>query len=638
MSSSLIRSSLSKFARDRTPRVGPMWSRQRQVPALPLPTVDATLTRYVDYVAPLLDSPALFNTRAIVQEFVDSPECAALQRELVAIGAENFHEREGSWVSGFWETMYLELRCAQPVNTTPYLLLAPDPARRDAVSRAANVLASLALHCRLVRSGHLPVDVERGDMPLDMRQYEMLYGVARLPVNGARDVLVRDDTARHVVVLRRNRVYALDVLDGANQPRAEADLAADLRAIVAAADAAGDAPPLPVATGLERDRWATLRGAVRATGALSAEALNVVETAIYVVALDHTRLPDLDAECAALLHGIDRSGADRRATHVRSRWWDKQQLVFGPDGSAASLLEHSPVDGHVSLSLFRLVDEQSRVAPPPPAPAQRHAAVREIKFDVDAELASALSRAEQDYVALNSAVDHVALRYDAFGTDFAKKSGVSPDALCQMAFQVAWFKAHERTDSTYESVNMKHFMGGRTETLRSVTPASALLQRLWDADEVRLQSGQVTKVTPKMKADALREACAAHVKRGGEARAGAGVDRHIWSLRQVALGKQRRLAGYEMPAFFTDASFGKLLTSVISTSNVSAPFFDLFGFGAVCNHGVGIAYNLNSDRMTFSVSSFSDQAAPLREKLVETLGEARALLEANPLASKQQQQ
>jgi hypothetical protein len=634
MSSGLIRSSLSKLARDHTPRVGAMWSRQRQVAALPLPTVDATLNRYIEYVAPLIDAASLHNTKAIVQEFVDSSECVALQRELASIGHENFHEREGSWVSGFWETMYLELRCAQPVNTTPYLLLAPDKARQDAVSRAANVLSTLALHCRLVRSGQLPIDIERGDVPLDMRQYEMLYGVARLPVNGTRDVLVRDDTARHVVVLRRNRFYALDVLDAANQPRSEADIAADLRAIVAAADAAGDAAPLPVLTGLERDRWAVLRSGLRGSSALSAEALNAVDTAIYVVALDHTRLPELDGECAALLHGIERAAdGSAAARHVRSRWWDKQQLVFGPDGSAASLLEHSPVDGHVSLSLFRLVDELSRVAPPPSQPTQRNAAVHEIKFDIEPELARSLPQLERDYVAANASVDHVALRYDAFGTDFAKKSGVSPDALCQMAFQVAYFKQHERTESTYESVNMKHFMGGRTETLRSVTPASALLQRLWDADEVRLQSGQVTKVTPKMKADALREACAAHVKRGGEAKAGAGVDRHIWALRQVALAKQRRVAGYEMPTFFTDASFGKLLTSVISTSNVSAPFFDLFGFGAVCGNGVGIAYNLNNDRMTFSVSSFTGQAAPLRAALVETLGEARELLEANPLPS-----
>jgi hypothetical protein len=68
------------------------------------------------------------------------------------------------------------------------------------------------------------------------------------------------------------------------------------------------------------------------------------------------------------------------------------------------------------------------------------------------------------------------------------------------------------------------------------------------------------------------------------------------------------------------------LTSVISTSNVSAPFFDLFGFGAVCGNGIGIAYNLNRDRMSFSFSSFTKQAAGFRSAFVETVNETRDLL------------
>jgi hypothetical protein len=99
---------------------------------------------------------------------------------------------------------------------------------------------------------------------------------------------------------------------------------------------------------------------------------------------------------------------------------------------------------------------------------------------------------------------------------------------------------------------------------------------------------------------------------------------------ETALAKRRRLSNYDVPRFFDDPAFSRLLTSgtysrffvsfatdddddatnlscfvfvfwhfcllrlcrlfalfcmffpkVISTSNVSAPFFDIFGFGAV---------------------------------------------------------
>lgn len=610
----------------RSLRSGAMWAQQRLVAPLPLQPLDVTLQRYAVYVEPLLTADELRNTRAIVAEFGQSREAAALQRELAAIGADNFYEREGSFVSGFWDSMYLELRCRQPVNTTPYLLLAADRQRVDGVARAANLMHALATHRLHVRRGTLPVDLER-DAPLDMRQYELLYGVTRVPAPG-RDRLVRVDDSRHVAVLRRNRVFVVDIVGADHAPRSEAEIAADLRAVVVAADLAGAAPPVPALTGGERERWAALRSRLQAHSAINCETLSAIESAIWVVALDEAQPAGLDAQCATLLHGID-------AGQVRARWWDKQQTVFLPDGGAAALLEHSPVDGHVSLSLYRLVDELSRAPPPAPRAATAAASVRELKWDLDAALLRDIEREEAQYVADNACVDHAALRLDSLGTEFAKQHGLSPDALCQAMFQIAYFKQHERTESTYESVNMKHFMGGRTETLRSVTPQSALLQRLWDADEMRQANGHVVRVTPAMKIDALRSACAAHVARGREAKAGHGVDRHVWSLYQVAQARRRRLSNYELPALFTDPAFARLLTSVISTSNVSAPFFDLFGFGAVCGNGIGIAYNLNRDRMTFSFSSFTNQAAGFRTAFLETVDETRALLGSGTSNAKQ---
>jgi hypothetical protein len=55
---------------------------------------------------------------------------------------------------------------------------------------------------------------------------------------------------------------------------------------------------------------------------------------------------------------------------------------------------------------------------------------------------------------------------------------------------------------------------------------------------------------------------------------------------------------------------------VLSTSNVSAPFLDVFGFGAVTPRGVGIAYSLSDNDITVSVSSFTSQASALRTAIV----------------------
>ena len=63
-------------------------------------------------------------------------------------------------------------------------------------------------------------------------------------------------------------------------------------------------------------------------------------SALFVLCLD-SHAPASLQECSThLLHG-DGS----------NRWWDKLMFVVFRDGTAASLLEHTPIDGHTVLRL-----------------------------------------------------------------------------------------------------------------------------------------------------------------------------------------------------------------------------------------------------------------------------------------------
>lgn len=47
--------------------------------------------------------------------------------------------------------------------------------------------------------------------------------------------------------------------------------------------------------------------------------------------------------------------------------------------------------------------------------------------------------------------------------------GTSPDAACQMAFQIAFFQVHGKQPPTYEACATRSFFHGRTETIRSAS-------------------------------------------------------------------------------------------------------------------------------------------------------------------------
>jgi hypothetical protein len=104
---------------------------------------------------------------------------AVTVRSVIALSRVACSHRPNA-VSGFWDSMYREARCRQPVNMTPYLLLKRDLQRQDPAQRAALLLHGLARHRQMILKGTLDIDRDRG-RPMDMRQYEMLYGHARIP-------------------------------------------------------------------------------------------------------------------------------------------------------------------------------------------------------------------------------------------------------------------------------------------------------------------------------------------------------------------------------------------------------------------------------------------------------------------------
>ena len=98
----------------------------------------------------------------------------------------------------------------------------------------------------------------------------------------------------------------------------------------------------------------------------------------------------------------------------------------------------------------------------------------------------------------------------------------------------------------------------------------------------------------------LDAACARHRTVAGDAAAGLGVDRHLFSL----LSLQTEL-GEETSGIFKDDMWTKLNTSILSTSNVNGGSIKVLGFGAVCPQGYGLGYTVEDNSLSMSVSNYT---------------------------------
>eukprot|EP00937_MAST-01D_sp_MAST-1D-sp2_P007548 g7548.t1 len=287
-----------------------VWARhQALLPLLPLPPLNATLERYLEFVTPLLSADELSATRRAVS--ASRAPLAALHAELERRRAAA--GRTTSYVKPHWDDMYLGGRYAIPINSNPGLLFRRDPRRPSQCARAASLLvASFEWHRELVR-GTIAPD-EMGGRPCCMDEYSRVLAAARIPRAGRDEWWTAEQgraPPRHVVVLCSRGWYEVECVRAgagagagadagvgavAGAVRSEASIAAALASIVrreadkegARALGGGAAPPpLGVLSSQLREEWAASRSLLAAAGdGRNARLLERVDSALLVLVLE----------------------------------------------------------------------------------------------------------------------------------------------------------------------------------------------------------------------------------------------------------------------------------------------------------------------------------------------------------------
>jgi carnitine O-acetyltransferase len=447
----------------------------------------------------------------------------------------------------------------------------------------------------LVDDEELEPDLD-GAAPRCMREYARLFSSTRTP-GPSRDELRTYPDSRHVVVQHADRLFALDVVDANGRARSVSALEGALARIVQDPRPAEPSPAV-LTTGRRRP-WA----GIRERHLLGGELLDAVERAILLLVLDdgppppHSRTGE--AACR-FLHGDGRG-----------RWFDKSiQLIVAANGVAGFCMEHSGFDGSTAARLAELLVEHENAASTESG-GQRDVVPRRLEYEPTERLREAITSAQRDVDTLIRRTDLAVLDSADHGKRAIVRRGVSPDGFVQMAFQLAYFTLTGETASTYESVDTKRFLHGRTEAMRSVSDESL-------AFVLSLRGRRRSSAA----ADLLRAAIERHVTTLARCKEGRGVDRHLLGLRRLLETDE------ETPRIFTDAGYTTLTRSVLSTSALpSSPGVALTCFGPVVDEGFGLSYTVHDDSTVCVVTNFHGLASDFAVELERSLEEMDALLD-----------
>jgi carnitine O-acetyltransferase len=572
-----------------------------RLPRVPLPTLQESCTRFLEWSAPLLTADELVATEAAVASFQEpGGPGQALHAQLVA-----YDQRPGvaSWLDTFWPYRYLGRRDRIALNANFFFLFEDSP--HGQIERAARLIAGSLDYKLRIDDETLPPSMQRGQ-PLSMEQNKYLFSATRIPgtvQDSSRspytDAWPGPSRERHIIVFFRGNMLRLDVVDAAGRPYTVDEIAAGLHA----AKTIGAKPAAPGTsvghlTTKARAEWAASRHALLEAG--NADVLDILERALFCVCLeDFTPASPLEAS-DHLLHGD--SG---------NRWFDKSvSLIVFADGTAGYNGEHCNLDGTTVISYLDTVLE----APEPEAGGDRIPECALLEFALDDALRADVQAAADDFAAYAADTATTTLAID-FGSERAKALKCSPDAFAQMAFQLAHQRAKGHVGATYESISTRQFRHGRTEAMRVVTPeilafVAAMDDPTADADTRR---------------DAFRAAADRHVARAKECQAGLAPEQHLWELQLI----QKRAGGTTPLPLFDSPGWRIMRDDYLSTSAVPSPHVTYWGFGSTSEKCIGVGYALMAGSFHLYLSTpraVSAQMGVFANALTDAVRELEKLL------------
>lgn len=594
-----------------------------QLPRVPLPTLEDSCGRFLQWCEPLLTADELVATRAAVEDLLraDGPG-----RVLHAALAEyDATPGVGSWLDLFWPSRYLGRRDRIALNANFFFLFRDDTplaasTAATQVDRAAGIISAAVDYKLALDQEAVPPVTQRGQQ-LSMWQNKYLFSETRIP--GAEQDSVRvpysdewpgHSDARHILVFFRGSMFRMDVIGPDGAPYSPEDLADGLRAVLkAGARPARTDSAVGHLTTKARAEWAASRQRLLVEPA-NVAALDTIETALFAICLEDFAPRDELHACDQLLHGDSAN-----------RWFDKSVsfIVFG-DGQAGINVEHCGLDGTTILSFVDALLETpvAEHATRSGAQAQGLPPVEPIEFVLDAAQRADIAAAGADFARYAAENATQTVSFPDFGTSRAKQLGISPDAFAQLSYQLAHRRSKGLTGATYESIATRQYRNGRTEAMRVVTPEMVTF----------VDTMQDPSADAAAKLAAARTAAAAHVERAKQCQAGDAPEQHLWELQWIQRRRGAELGVTDPIPLYDSPGWTIMRDDYLSTSSAPSVNIRYFGFGSTSSRCIGVAYVLLPDRWNLYLATptpVADQMYAFADHLRTAVADLTALLSGN---------
>ncbi|EYC38035.1 hypothetical protein Y032_0748g2028 [Ancylostoma ceylanicum] len=572
------------------------FSKQNDLPSLPVPDLNETLDKYLRSATALLNDQQRRKTTDAVEKFRKSTLAKQLQDALVRRS-----EERRNWLEDWWYDAYNEVR--EPL--VPYLSLASSnstwtPLEGSQICRAADDIYYWMRFWEKIRKGTLPIMRSRGVI-WDMHQYHCLFNSCRVP-EMPKDRIYRyfktesdGDCPSHITVLCRGKVWRVEMLrDG------ELKTPDELHHVLSYIDRSSKDDERSVAclTTQNRDKWAKNRASLISSSPTNERHIRSIEESCFCLTLTDNTYETTPELLHASLMG-----------ESRMQWADKcVNIIACKDGRMLLQGDHSNVDAIVVMHAGDDAASRSRksIWQPEDVPFD---IPEMLEFDLSPGDLASIEGAKNSFNELSRTNRVRTVIYEKFGNDLVREEKLYTDTIVQIALQLAFLKTHGSFAPIYETASTRKFYHGRTETVRGCTHEMVAFGRSVMEGKSKEEQRQL-----------FMAAYDAHNKLMEDCMNGRGFDRHLYGLRKTLESFSKGCSPkMELPEIFTDDGWkisGGDGNFLLSTSFIGYmgenDEIGAYGYvSAMRPDGYGTFYRIGKKRIQLTISDWQPSKSDL---------------------------
>ncbi|WP_051619143.1 choline/carnitine O-acyltransferase [[Mycoplasma] collis] len=566
------------------------------LPNLPIEKAQEWTKRFLEWVKPLISKQDYIQTEKEVKNYLNGESVKKIYKLL----EKKQKNKNDNWLAKWW-IYYGYLTTRKPVMpevNAPFYVKFTNNKKIDSISKkAAFITYNLVdIYLKWINN-ELNSYLLNNKKNVSLDGLTLLFKSGRIRQENIDDIYFNDkDNIKHIVVVKNNLFYKIEVIDENNKILNYGDILKQFESVNSNRNKSEynyNFLTIAMDTKESQDLFNLLINQNKN------EVKDILDS-LFIINLDNNKYQNP-------LKILKSASYDKNF----NRWHGKGlQVIINKKNEVVFLPDHSLIDGANIATISEIIDDNFKkeiIIEKTEKPYEPEL----IKFKkIDNKELKNFENIWKKYQKYVQEAFFDEIKISTLSKAKLKELGIlNSEAFIQLIYQISQLKTNKKIQNTYMAVDMRSFYRGRTECIRPISLQSKKLSKLF-LENGKKAFANFWNIYPEIEKY--------HFERSKLAQKGAGINRIMLGNYLIWYENQENIL---KPKLFETKAWKIISSNPLSTSTIVHKNLKYFLFNPVEKKGIGIAYALDENYRAI-ISVFNKNKKYLQEfkkNFVETI-------------------